>query len=384
MGSSPLTRGKLRRRSRRPPPSRLIPAHAGKTWKQTRRRPSDSAHPRSRGENSMIGPAACCRVGSSPLTRGKRAWALRWFPTRRLIPAHAGKTSPPSSGRPLSRAHPRSRGENTTGEELMARTGGSSPLTRGKLDFEAGRRGGGGLIPAHAGKTILFFLVFGFCEAHPRSRGENVQRGQSHASRAGSSPLTRGKRLFGLSGAFTGWLIPAHAGKTFFQEPQEVGVGAHPRSRGENQQAYQSRARDIGSSPLTRGKHVLRDRIGVRSRLIPAHAGKTPHPHDLHARRRAHPRSRGENARTTHRLQDGGAHPRSRGENHLMRIEWSAVQGSSPLTRGKRRVMRREGLRPGLIPAHAGKTVQGLHQSFHDRAHPRSRGENRIQFSVRL
>ena len=50
--------------------------------------------------------------GSSPLTRGKLTKIIRVKATRRLIPAHAGKT--PGS-RAVSRyptAHPRSRGEN--------------------------------------------------------------------------------------------------------------------------------------------------------------------------------------------------------------------------------------------------------------------------------
>ena len=52
------------------------------------------------------------------------------------------------------------------------------------------------------------------------------------------------------------------------------------------------------------------------------------------------------------------------------------VRGSSPLTRGK--LIRRdtsEGQRR-LIPAHAGKTLEGEHVPTRCPAHPRSRGEN--------
>ena len=70
------------------------------------------------------------------------------------------------------------------------------------------------------------------------------------------------------------------------------------------------------------------------------------------------------------------AHPRSRGEN--IRWYWYRFQrfGSSPLTRGKRQ--RRSGRRrqTGLIPAHAGKTRQALYRFDPTAAHPRSRGEN--------
>ena len=70
------------------------------------------------------------------------------------------------------------------------------------------------------------------------------------------------------------------------------------------------------------------------------------------------------------------AHPRSRGENLSDLFIDAAAQGSSPLTRGKRRRPRRRDRRHGLIPAHAGKTAWTCARSASFRAHPRSRGEN--------
>ena len=55
-----------------------------------------------------------------------------WFEARRLIPAHAGKTSFRFSEGALLPAHPRSRGENRVAVYGITTTGGSSPLTRGK------------------------------------------------------------------------------------------------------------------------------------------------------------------------------------------------------------------------------------------------------------
>ena len=71
-GSSPLTRGKHRRRRSHPAARRLIPAHAGKTSEMVCRPHCPSAHPRSRGENSVISDIRSSLPGSSPLTRGKR------------------------------------------------------------------------------------------------------------------------------------------------------------------------------------------------------------------------------------------------------------------------------------------------------------------------
>ena len=50
--------------------------------------------------------------------------------------------------------------------------------------------------------------------------------------------------------------------------------------------------------------------------------------------------------------------------------------GSSPLTRGKLPVLRRQLPGPGIIPAHAGKTSSPGASSHPARDHPRSRGEN--------
>ena len=71
-----------------------------------------------------------------------------------------------------------------------------------------------------------------------------------------------------------------------------------------------------------------------------------------------------------------GAHPRSRGENLTCQSSTIAYPGSSPLTRGKHGPTHRLRFHPGLIPAHAGKTDQRGARGSTRAAHPRSRGEN--------
>ena len=196
-GSSPLTRGKHDHAARRDQEDRLIPAHAGKTVWVTPRRPSATAHPRSRGENRFSPPLWPDVSGSSPLTRGKHAGVRRRPGSRGLIPAHAGKTPRRCPGGPRTRAHPRSRGENGGHGASMRRTRGSSPLTRGKPRRRARCRSGGRLIPAHAGKTARWRSRNGVWTAHPRSRGENDTSRSRWRSLRGSSPLTRGKPVDG-------------------------------------------------------------------------------------------------------------------------------------------------------------------------------------------
>ena len=153
-GSSPLTRGKPMPARLRIAVLRLIPAHAGKTASSSRTSRARAAHPRSRGENMLGSGVGTGAGGSSPLTRGKPSQRSRAWASRRLIPAHAGKTTP-TPGSPCRRgAHPRSRGENGVSPVVPTNHLGSSPLTRGKRGARSPQRRQAGLIPAHAGKTI--------------------------------------------------------------------------------------------------------------------------------------------------------------------------------------------------------------------------------------
>ena len=175
----------------------------------------------------------------------------------------------------VSRAHPRSRGENGFVLDTPCSLGGSSPLTRGKrrehgLTFRCS-----GLIPAHAGKTLSVCCLSVLCWAHPRSRGENRAGGKPQLSARGSSPLTRGKPSSRSRAKPVRGLIPAHAGKTRSDHGRRNRPWAHPRSRGENHCCHARRFLVKGSSPLTRGKLLFTDGCEIPSRLIPAHAGKT-------------------------------------------------------------------------------------------------------------
>ena len=152
-GSSPLTRGKPFPRAFSVVPNGLIPAHAGKTDNDAHARRVGRAHPRSRGENTWLLPRGQRARGSSPLTRGKPGGTPVGQTPAGLIPAHAGKTPSQRSRCTATQAHPRSRGENlwSAGKSLI--DGGSSPLTRGKRALGIEEATAKRLIPAHAGKT---------------------------------------------------------------------------------------------------------------------------------------------------------------------------------------------------------------------------------------
>ena len=294
-GSSPLTRGKRHGEDGSSTLHGLIPAHAGKT-PCNRGKPGDArAHPRSRGENGSTWDVDLSSPGSSPLTRGKPAYANGGIWDAGLIPAHAGKTPTRHTVAPCPWAHPRSRGENNTGSWRWSRSQGSSPLTRGKRVLLPDQLRERGLIPAHAGKTAGGRSRGECSRAHPRSRGENPRPCRPVRIRQGSSPLTRGKHIDRTRRQRQVGLIPAHAGKTACTTWQGPSRPAHPRSRGENLPSWLRRNTASGSSPLTRGKPRQDRRSHQRRRLIPAHAGKTTTLLGTEAASRAHPRSRGEN-----------------------------------------------------------------------------------------
>ena len=116
------------------------------------------------------------------------------------------------------------------------------------------------------------------------------------------------------------------------------------------------RPSQAGSSPRGRGKRQVTDLCAPDSRLIPAWAGKT--------------------SRATTRPPASRAHPRVGGENvHTDKGVYSAG-GSSPRGRGKRGRNRPRTHGHGLIPAWAGKTLQGVCSLHRTPAHPRVGGEN--------
>ena len=234
IGSSPLTRGKRPARHHQAHHDRLIPAHAGKTNAKPPTVGHCKAHPRSRGENLRPWSARIAAAGSSPLTRGKRRAGRVARSPSRLIPAHAGKTLVLLSTSLRTAAHPRSRGENTDPSACADGPPGSSPLTRGKHRSPEHRGQAPGLIPAHAGKTSPGRGQPQLYAAHPRSRGENFTRPRPASVVCGSSPLTRGKRGRHRVCRPDAGLIPAHAGKTLVLLSTSLRTAAHPRSRGEN------------------------------------------------------------------------------------------------------------------------------------------------------
>ena len=113
-----------------------------------------------------------------------------------------------------------------------------------------------------------------------------------------------------------------------------------------------------GSSPLTRGApRKSAGRMDVE-RIIPAHAGST----------RTGPAG----------IRGTSDHPRSRGEHSMRSNPSHGGSGSSPLTRGAPVTGAAHGLCAGIIPAHAGSTMDPFTSGACGGDHPRSRGEHAL------
>ena len=173
-GSSPHTRGAR-------PPGRSRPTRRGD-------------HPRIRGEHPSECDEGHIVTGSSPHTRGALGLSVPPTAVLRIIPAYAGST--PFSLSPLLylQDHPRIRGEHRVRRRRFRSGKGSSPHTRGARAWEGPRRSGGRIIPAYAGSTRDGASWTVRRKDHPRIRGEHSVLAGGHPPYEGSSPHTRGAR----------------------------------------------------------------------------------------------------------------------------------------------------------------------------------------------
>ena len=170
---------------------------------------------------------------------------------------------------------------------------------------------------------------------HPRACGELERTGVVAIAFAGSSPRMRGTQRMRVDDELDFRIIPAHAGNSPHVLLRVVdGVGSSPRMRGTLKPFRQRR---------------------VLIRIIPAHAGNSPS--DL-------PSS---GARTDH--------PRACGELNRAGTRTGLAIGSSPRMRGTRRSVYLCGLRCRIIPAHAGNSTDWKDAALEGTDHPRACGE---------
>ena len=145
--------------------------------------------------NAGFEAMARCYGWRSPHTRGALGEAPELLGEGRIIPAYAGSTGLCNLGPEAEPDHPRIRGEHGHGLLELADAAGSSPHTRGARSVTPVALRPCRIIPAYAGSTVKAASHSPSTRDHPRIRGEHSSRKMTQASRAGSSPHTRGAHL---------------------------------------------------------------------------------------------------------------------------------------------------------------------------------------------
>ena len=151
-----------------------------------------------------------------------------------------------------------------------------------------------GITPAHAGKSPIILNLRLIGGDHPRTRGEKYYDSLFFEFCWGSPPHTRGKVLPELLYPLCPGITPAHAGKRITPEAMERHRQDHPRTRGEKSRPLARHLQVLGSPPHTRGKEQINLVNANKTRITPAHAGKSCRTPSKCGYSRDHPRTRGE------------------------------------------------------------------------------------------
>ena len=166
-------RGKLSRGRCHGHALRIIPAHAGQTRGRGTSAMIPTDHPRACGANGGWKFRKSQGHGSSPRMRGKQSPEHRRCRTGRIIPAHAGQTYRCRLRPGQCPDHPRACGANSRVIIYHATVSGSSPRMRGKRWRTFIKTASMRIIPAHAGQTPVFCFLFHPHPDHPRACGAN-------------------------------------------------------------------------------------------------------------------------------------------------------------------------------------------------------------------
>jgi len=214
VGSSPRARGTPALELHAWLQDRFIPAGAGNTSTPDRAGSRSAVHPRGRGEHAFACFTASVAAGSSPRARGTLHPGAAAGKPRRFIPAGAGNTDEDPRRRAAHPVHPRGRGEHIGRSRPRLIVNGSSPRARGTRSSSSARNASTRFIPAGAGNTTACPRRSHRPPVHPRGRGEHLGRRLENMEADGSSPRARGTLGRRQSAGGGQRFIPAGAGNT--------------------------------------------------------------------------------------------------------------------------------------------------------------------------
>ena len=173
----------------------------------------------------------------------------------------------------------------------------------------------GGITPAYAGKSSLYFFVSRLLRDHPRVCGEKDVDVIASTTQIGSPPRMRGKEASTEAKHTDHRITPAYAGKSVIFCVCFFFVWDHPRVCGEKVSLSASDSGLLGSPPRMRGKGTMPMLLDKCSRITPAYAGKRACTTMATTRHRDHPRVCGEKMMSlVFPLHPRGSPPRMRGK----------------------------------------------------------------------
>ena len=136
----------------------------------------------------------------------------------RITPAHAGKRKATHSGARERADHPRTCGEKLRTYRVLMLTCGSPPHMRGKVDFAVYAVQSRRITPAHAGKSMRTVKTYQLVKDHPRTCGEKLILRSTQYKADGSPPHMRGKAASSDCADNRARITPAHAGKSGYNK----------------------------------------------------------------------------------------------------------------------------------------------------------------------
>ena len=207
--------------------------------------------------------------------RGKvHFFSLPRFFTR-ITPAYAGKSFKNSKFSRVAQDHPRLCGEKGSPSLYSRSSSGSPPPMRGKAPFRFVVVACGGITPAYAGKSIRTLRNSHHDQDHPRLCGEKFSNCDEKTTCVGSPPPMRGKVALFSAGMCLIRITPAYAGKSRCTGSSRGNCWDHPRLCGEKRELMSKSAAIAGSPPPMRGRGPLLVCSLHTSRITPAYAGKS-------------------------------------------------------------------------------------------------------------
>ncbi len=190
----------------------VVPAHAGVVPSSPANTGRPGSGPRARGGGPYPVNAPAAMDEWSPRTRGWSRRRVHRLQHRRVVPAHAGVVPSTTQRRSSRKGGPRARGGGPTASIMSRWRAWWSPRTRGWSLPSLPQRGGGAVVPAHAGVVPGRRGGRGLARSGPRARGGGPPHQMKAAPGTVWSPRTRGWSHQGVAVSTRALVVPAHAG----------------------------------------------------------------------------------------------------------------------------------------------------------------------------